>query len=166
MPSSSLTDKNSLGSSRSLIRTTEDVYLAGQKYMRRENRALGVLTVGGPEDRRFCSHFGAGANVVLAAWVLLIENDLLPLDSIFDHLLWALLFMKLYPENEPDLCGKLGCSEKTARKNIWPMIDAISELGYYIIILLFERCLSVRNPALIVIQNGVESQNQMRSDYD
>merc|ERR1712176_207418 len=69
----------------------------------------------------------------LVAWVMMVENDVLPLGGIFDHFLWALLFMKLYPENESDLCGKLGCSEKTARKYIWPMIDAISELGYVVI---------------------------------
>jgi hypothetical protein len=45
--------------------TIKDVYILGKEIMNRAHRRLGKLTIGGPEDRRLRSFFGAGVKVNL-----------------------------------------------------------------------------------------------------
>ena len=65
-------------------------------------------------------------------WTMLVENELLEEDFEISHLLWAMYFLKCYPQTEE------GCSAaasengavdpKTWRKHIWPVIYALSDL--------------------------------------
>ena len=48
----------------------------------------------------------------------------------FNHYLWALLFMKIYPANETEMCTLLGgIDPKTMRKWVWLFIRSISGLS-------------------------------------
>jgi len=113
----------------------EGVHRLGQPLMQRGERRLGVLRPGAPEDVRFRSFFGVGAEVVLAAWNGMAEHSVLPDRSLeFVHFLWALCFMCLYPKNEAALCGILGGRDpKTVRAKTWPFIYALHELSYYVV---------------------------------
>ena len=114
--------------------TVEDAYLEGKELMRRGGKELGTLAPGGPEDRRFRSFFGAGVAVVIAAWKGMAEHGLLPPEALFVHYLWALVFMCLYPTNEAELCLICGNRDpKTVRKYIWPYINSLYELNYYVV---------------------------------
>lgn len=85
------------------------------------------------ETRRFRSFFGAGKEVVMHLWDLLVQHNLLPRKGKINHLLWALYFMKVYA-NESPMCSVLGGSNgaidpKTMRKWVWNFIQAIEKLG-------------------------------------
>jgi len=85
------------------------------------------------ETRRFRSCFGAGKEVVMHLWDLLVEHNLLPCKATIKHLLWALYFMKVYA-TENSTCSVLGGSNgaidpKTMRKWVWKFIEKIAELG-------------------------------------
>jgi len=109
--------------------------------MRRGGKDLGVLTPGGPEDIRFHSFFGAGVDVVLLAWNMMAEYELLPPDLLFVHYLWTLLFMCLYPKNEAELCALVGGRDpKTVREKTWPFIFTLYELNYYVVSLIHTFC--------------------------
>ena len=102
--------------------------------MRRHGKKLGVLTPGGPEDCRFRSFFGVGVEVFLEACNMLVKYDFYPPESSFEHFFWALLFMKLYPKNEAELCSLLGgIDPKTMRKWVWPMIRSIAKLDDFVV---------------------------------
>ncbi len=85
------------------------------------------------ETRRFRSCFGAGKEVVMQLWDLLVAHNLLPCKATIKHLLWALYFMKVYA-TENSTCAVLGGSNgaidpKTMRKWVWKFIEKIAELG-------------------------------------
>ena len=112
----------------------EEAYREGKKLMGRSEKRLGVLTPGGAEDVRFRSFFGAGVVVVLTAWHGMAEHDLLPDGLGFQHYLWALLFMAVYPKSEAALCAHLGGRDpKTVREKTWPFIFALDELSYHVV---------------------------------
>ena len=69
--------------------------------MNRGVRKLGKIGKNSPEDMRFHAFYGALAIAVLDAWHKLIYHALLPKGGWFFHLLWALMFMKLYGTVEP-----------------------------------------------------------------
>ena len=84
------------------------------------------------EDRKFRALFGCSPAVVLALWELLESSDLVPAGGRLLHLLWALLFVKVYPTEETlvTLCGHPGGNpeRKTLRKWILLFMEAISYL--------------------------------------
>lgn len=97
--------------------------------MGRTGHTLGTLLPGSPEDTRFRGYFGVSAEVVVKAWEMMGEHDCLPPSPQFEHYLWALAFMRLYPANDKALLTMLGGSDpKTIRKYIWPMIKSIFDL--------------------------------------
>ena len=105
--------------------------------MRRASNNLGTLHFGGTEDRRFRSCFGIGAHVCAIAWRMMKDEAILPPEAQFCHYLWALMFMKMYPENETEMCSLLGgVDAKTMRKHVWPMIGSVYELNYSVLSLL------------------------------
>lgn len=117
--------------------TVESVYRLGKLFMNRGPRKLGKLGKNSPEDARFCAFYGAPAIAVLDAWNKLTLHALVPKGGWFFHLLWALMFMKLY-STEPDMCANAGGScgaidPKTFRKWVWPFIDALAELQYKVV---------------------------------
>ena len=60
------------------------------------------------------------------AWGSMKDKHILPPDACFCHYLWALMFMKMYPENEVEMCSLLGgIDPKTIKKHVWLMIGWI-----------------------------------------
>ena len=59
------------------------------------------------EDQRFREFFRCSAEVALIMWNLLIKHLLLPDEAQIVHLLWALIFMKIYAK-EKVTCGAAG----------------------------------------------------------
>jgi hypothetical protein len=87
--------------------------------MGRTSHTLGTLLPGSPEDKRFCGYFGVSAEVAVEAWEMMEELDCLPPLPQFQHYLWALAFMRLYPANGSALLSTLGGSDpKMILKNI------------------------------------------------
>ena len=62
------------------------------------------------EDRRFRSTFGTTAVICAILWDMLSPNEKMPNGVKCCHLLWALMFMKLYA-SENVLCGMAKCDE-------------------------------------------------------
>eukprot|EP00804_Cyclotella_cryptica_P015938 CCRYP_019193-RC/>CCRYP_019193-RC protein AED:0.03 eAED:0.03 QI:137/1/1/1/1/1/2/354/416 len=71
--------------------------------MNRGPRKLGKLGKNSQEDARFRAFYSAPAIAVLDAWKKLTLHVLVPRGGWFFHLLWALMFMKVYG-TEPDMC--------------------------------------------------------------
>ncbi len=102
------------------IISVEDAYREGQRVMGRTSHMLGALLAGSPEDKRFCEYIGVSAEVAVEAWEMMEELDCLPSLPQFQHYLWALAFMRLYPANGSALSSTLGGSDpKTIQKYIW-----------------------------------------------
>ena len=114
--------------------TVEDAYIKGKKLMRRGTKSLGTLNPGAPEDTRFRSMVGTSALVCVTAWSMMVQHDLLPPEHQFVHYLLALLFMKVYPNNETALCTLCGGKDpKTVRRYIWPNIFSLYELNFHVV---------------------------------
>jgi hypothetical protein len=73
---------------------------------------------------KFCSHFGVTPEMCCIIW----NKCFFPLGVNPEHLLWALLFLKLYATEEV-LCNFAGTTRKTFRKWTWIVIKAISQLA-------------------------------------
>ena len=117
--------------------TVTSVHRLGKLFMNRGPQKLGKLGKNSPEDTRFRAFYGASANAVLDAWNKLTLHALVPKGGWFFHLLWALMFMKLYG-TESDMCanasGTCGAVDpKTLRKWVWPFIKALAELQYKVV---------------------------------
>jgi hypothetical protein len=87
-------------------------------------------------SRNFVAWFHARPREVAITWNLLcLEghlDDLGPNSVNPDHLLWALMFMKLYT-NETVLASVAGCTEKTFRKWAWFYTEAIAKLDVKVV---------------------------------
>ena len=81
-----------------LPKSIEYVYKTGQKVMGRTSIRLGKLLPGLPEDIRFRGSFGVSAKVAKTTWELMEEHGLRPPGSDFLYFLWALAFMRTYPQ--------------------------------------------------------------------
>ena len=102
--------------------------------MNRASKRLGVLTDGGPEDRRFRPFFGVGVVVFITAYKMLLDHGLYLAECNFQHYFWAMIFMKLYPQNETGLCSLLGSIDtKTMRRGVWPIIGALALLDKFVV---------------------------------
>ena len=63
--------------------------------------------------------------VFLSLWGILRTTDLMPAAGTFEHLLWTLMFMKIYGGQKPlSLAGGM----ETFWKWTWVFIDAITSL--------------------------------------
>lgn len=106
--------------------TAEDFEQLGAKLVRKPVAA--ALT---SRRRNFVAFFHARPREVAITWNLLcLEghlDDLGPNSVNPEHLLWALMFMKVY-SNETVLSSVAGCSEKTFRKWVWFYMEAIAKL--------------------------------------
>lgn len=58
--------------------TAMNSYHEGQKVMGCTGHALGILSLGSPEDLSHCGFFGVSAEVAVKAWNQMEELDLLP----------------------------------------------------------------------------------------
>jgi len=105
--------------------------------MGRGSHRLGILLPGSSEDHRFRGYFGVSVVVAVEAWEMMQELEYLPPSPQFQHYLWALAFMRLYPANDIALSATLGGSDpKTIRKYIWPMIQSLFDLEGVVVSLL------------------------------
>lgn len=97
------------------------------------------------EDRKFRALFGCSVAVAKVIWDLLNEEDLVPQGGKLIHLLWALLFVKVYPTEETltSLCGDTtGEPErKTVRKWINLFMESISYLTDRVVSNSYDECL-------------------------
>jgi len=98
------------------------VFLANRIMSRNANGSDAVRL------RRFRAHFGASPEVVTALWNRLDILDRVPAGGGPQHLLWCLLFMKVYSTEEV-LASIVGTSEKTFRKWVWLFVYAVSSLA-------------------------------------
>ena len=72
--------------------------------------------------------------VAVKAWNQMEELDLLLPSSQFQHILWALAFMHMYPPNDTTLSRLLGGKDpKTIHKYIWPYIASLAELENFVV---------------------------------
>ena len=76
---------------------------------------------------RFCAHFGTTLQICKKLWKMLDPCNQIHKKAKLKHLLWALVFMKIYG-TETVLSSLVGVSEKIFRKWVWLFIEAISYL--------------------------------------
>ena len=79
------------------------------------------------EERKFRGFFGCGVVTAFNLWCLLMKFDLVPRSGRLQHMLWALMFMKLYG-NEQTMSALAGVDAKTLRKHMKRFAEAISYL--------------------------------------
>lgn len=79
------------------------------------------------EDRRFRANFGTTPAICAILWGMISPNETMPKGVKYFHLLWALMFLKLYA-SEHVLSGIAKCDEKTYRKWTWLFIMALADL--------------------------------------
>ena len=88
------------------------------------------VTYGETQSRRFRSIFGTTPYVCSILWDKIREfpEEAVPKNASPRHLLWTLFFLKTYPTEASLASGVGGVDEKTVRKWIWIIIEAISFL--------------------------------------
>lgn len=79
-----------------------------------------------PDARRFRSFFGVSPAVCSLVWDTIGTN--LPRGGMPEHLLWALMFLKIY-STEHVHCSFAKCDEKTYRKWSWCFVMLIADLN-------------------------------------
>ena len=85
------------------------------------------------EDRRFREFFGCSAIVISTIWRWLEKNSLVPDGCEVLHLLWSLVFMKVYPLQQV-MCTLINVLDpKTFRGRVWKMIEAVANLEAYLV---------------------------------
>lgn len=96
---------------------TNTFWIKGMEYAKRN------ISETEANRRRFVSLFGTSPTICTEIWAMIEPR--IPF-VLHHHLLWGLLFLKLYA-NEAALCGMVGgVDEKTFRKWSWTIIEAIS----------------------------------------
>jgi hypothetical protein len=120
------------------------------------------------EDRNFREFFGCPVEVCLTLWNLLVDNDLLPSeDAKPQHLLWTLMFMKIYAKTKAlcTLCG--GIDKNTLYKWVFAFIDAIPYLESTVVSYLSQPSLSfylLLMPLTMIPFSQIQWQNRFRGD--
>lgn len=80
------------------------------------------------EERRFREHFGCAPPVAAKIWELINPELTVPGDATVAHMMWSLMFLKMYSK-EGTISGIAGgVDEKTYRKWVWLFVFAIAEL--------------------------------------
>ena len=80
------------------------------------------------EDRRFREFFGCSAVVAISVWRRLEMGSQVPDGCTLKHLLWSLVFMKVYPKQQV-MCTLVNVFDpKTFKSRVWGMIEAVSNL--------------------------------------
>jgi hypothetical protein len=81
--------------------------------------------------RHFKAAFGVSPFMCSVMWNYMDDQENLPHRAQPKHLLWTLLFLKLY-NSENVLCSLCECDEKTFRKWVWLMLPAIGSLDHVV----------------------------------
>lgn len=125
----------------------EDLMVNARKIWRRKNPFQASSANG--EDRAFREFFGCQATVALGLWNMLVNTGFLPCGGRMEHLLWTLMYMKVYPKRNAMsvLCG--GVNKETWMKWVYNFFDAIAFLEPYVVsnILFLGWCQGVNSPA-------------------
>jgi len=95
------------------------------------------------EVRDFKEFFGCLPSIFLALWNLLYTMGCLPEGGTIEHLLWMLMFMKIYPKRKQMsvLCG--GADKDTWAKWVFTFLDAVACLEPYVVSTLLAVCFVV-----------------------
>jgi len=85
------------------------------------------------EVRDFREFFGCLPSIFLALWNLLYTVGYLPEGGTIEHLLWTLMFMKIYPKRKQMsvLCD--GADKDTWSKWVFTFLDAIAYLEPHVV---------------------------------
>ena len=94
------------------------------------------------EEERFNAYFGVSPFVCTIIWKALCAKGLRPQGGCMFHLLWALMFMKLYT-NEKVLSGLAGTNPKTFSKWSRQFVRAIALLHSYVVSF-FSNCVTLK----------------------
>jgi hypothetical protein len=73
--------------------------------------------------KAFRPHFGFGSDVCATVWSRIIHPD----GAEPPHLLWTLLFLKVYASEEV-ISNLVGVCRNTYRKWVWPMLSVIQQM--------------------------------------
>lgn len=85
------------------------------------------------EDRKFREFFGCGPLVAVELWNALVTTELLPDNGTTQHMLWALMMLKIYAK-EHVLAKLAGVDPKTFRLWAWTrFVPAIADLEPYVV---------------------------------
>jgi len=82
--------------------------------------------------RDFKSQFGVSWHVCADVWNLLNDHNNLGKYTEPHHLLWSLLFLKVYG-NEKTHAALVGVTVKTFRKWVWIMIEKLAEMEVIVV---------------------------------
>ena len=105
-----------------VIVSVETFLLEGRRIMRHGNQISSAV-----EYRRFRGNFGTTPEICVILWGMITPNEIMPKGVKCCHLLWALMFLKLYA-SEHVLCSMAECDEKTFRKWAWLFVLALADL--------------------------------------
>ena len=109
----------------------------GLEYTKRKISAKCMKDVKETDKRRFRASYGVSPEVCTQVWHLIYFS--LPVIQKIDHLLWALLFMKVYA-SETVLAGIVEVDEKTFRRHVWTVISSISDLKGTVVSYKYNHC--------------------------
>jgi hypothetical protein len=90
----------------------------------------GLLDVTSSDERAFRAHYGTGPLTCSRVWTMCI--DAFPRGVLTMHLLWALLFLKIY-ETEDVLCRIAKTSRKTFRKWSWSVVKVVASKLFFMV---------------------------------
>jgi len=77
--------------------------------------------------------FGVSWFICEQTWNLIDEHGFYQLTQKAEHLLWTLLFLKIY-SNEKTHCSITGTTPKTFRKWVWQVLEEIGVLQSYAVL--------------------------------
>ena len=90
------------------------------------------LVLNESDKKKFSAYFGATPLVCSYIWRGLYYRNYIPKGGYAIHLLWALMFLKLYG-HECTMAPIAGVTEKTFRKYCWSFVKQISKLKPFIV---------------------------------
>ena len=85
------------------------------------------------ETRRFKALFGCRPVVALCLWLQLVKRCLVPEQGTIMHLLWTLMFHKVYATEATMKKLTGGADEKTTRKWVGDFVTAIQFLEPFVV---------------------------------
>ena len=85
------------------------------------------------EETEFISFFGCPVGVSLTLWALLDRNDYIPDGGQLEHMLWSLMFLKVYAKLKV-LCSIAGGIDKETYMNwVWQFLESIVLLQEFVV---------------------------------
>ena len=106
-----------------------EVFAAIGSMMMRRQSAIAEAT----EERRFYAIFGTSTMICSLLWKMIDPKSIMPKGVSPHHLLWALMFMKIYSSEHVHCAMADGVDEKTFWKWAWIFVLAIADLEYHVV---------------------------------